>query len=141
MHLVYAPTVVFDMWILSRRQDSWSRDDRVDVGTHTDHSGHAIDHSGQDAMLDPLDDLESLYRRHLPMVYRYTTARLGTSRGEELASEVFHAAALAFRDGRGEHVTPAWLMATARNRVIDEWRQCVRTGGRSGRRGRGDEYG
>ena len=78
--------------------------------------------------LDPpeLDAFERLYRSMLPTVYRYTTARLGRSEGEDVTSEVFHAAAIAFVDGRGEQVTDAWLMAVARNRVIDRWRKAER---------------
>jgi RNA polymerase sigma-70 factor (ECF subfamily) len=72
------------------------------------------------------DAFEVLYREMLPTVYRFTTARLGRSEGEDVASEVFHAAAIAFRDGRREQVTPAWLMAVARNKVIDRWRRAQR---------------
>lgn len=80
------------------------------------------------ADLDPpeLDKFECLYRSMLPTVYRYTAARLGRSEGEEVTSEVFHAAAIAFVDGRGEQITDAWLMAVARNRVIDRWRKAER---------------
>lgn len=73
-----------------------------------------------------LDAFEHLYRAMLPTVYRYATARLGRSEGEDVTSEVFHAAAIAFVDGRREQVTDAWLMAVARNRVIDRWRKAER---------------
>jgi len=78
--------------------------------------------------LDPpeLDAFERLYRSMLPTVYRYATVRLGRSEGEDVTSEVFHAAAIAFVDGRHKQVTDAWLMAVARNRVIDRWRRAER---------------
>lgn len=80
------------------------------------------------ADLDPpeLDAFERLYREMLSTVYRYATARLGRSEGEDVTSEVFHAAAIAFVDGRREQVTDAWLMAVTRNRVIDRWRRAER---------------
>ena len=62
----------------------------------------------------------------LPTVYRFTTARLGTAEGEDVTGEVFHAAVVACTDGRREAVTPAWLMAVARNKVIDRWRKAER---------------
>lgn len=72
------------------------------------------------------DAFEALYREMLPTVYRFTTARLGRAEGEDVAAEVFHAAAIAFQDGRRDRVTAAWLMAVARNKVIDRWRRAQR---------------
>ncbi len=73
-----------------------------------------------------LGELEDLYVTMMPTVYRFAVARLGQSDGEEVTAEVFHAAAVAFNDGRSDHVTPAWLMAVARNKVIDRWRKAQR---------------
>ncbi len=70
--------------------------------------------------------LEDLYTAMMPTVYRFAVARLGRSDGEEVTSEVFHAAAVAFNDGRSEQVSPAWIMAVARNKVIDRWRRAER---------------
>lgn len=67
--------------------------------------------------------LEAIYREMLPYVDRFASNRLGPDSGPEIASEVFHAAVVAFSDGRSEQVTPAWLMAVARNKVIDRWRR------------------
>lgn len=75
-----------------------------------------------------LEDFETLYRENLPTVYRYATARLGRSNGEEVASEVFHAAAQAIRRGQADSVTPAWLMAVTKNKVVDHWRRADRRG-------------
>ncbi len=69
---------------------------------------------------------EELYRTMLPTVYRFTTARLGSAEGEDVTGEVFHAAVVAYTDGRRDAVTPAWLMAVARNKVIDRWRKAER---------------
>lgn len=77
-------------------------------------------------MTDQTARFETVYRTNLPNVYRYATARLGTSDGEEVTAEVFHAAAVAFNDGREEQVSGAWLMAVTRNKVIDRWRKAER---------------
>ncbi len=78
--------------------------------------------------LDPAVEasFEELYRTMLPTVYRFATARLGSVEGEDVAGEVFHAAVIAYTDGRRDAVTPAWLMAVARNKVIDRWRKAER---------------
>lgn len=70
--------------------------------------------------------LEDLYQANVDTVYSYAAARLGASGGEEVAAEVFHAAVVAFRDGKGSNVTPAWLMAVTKNKVIDRWRKAER---------------
>lgn len=71
---------------------------------------------------------EAIYREMVRTVYRYCTARLGRSDGEEVTAEVWHAAAARFVDGRSEEVTAAWLMVVARNKVIDRWRKAERRG-------------
>ena len=75
-----------------------------------------------------MDDFESLYNEMLPAVYRYATARLGRPTGEDVTSEVFHAAARAIGEGRSEVVTQAWLMSVVKNKVIDHWRKEERRG-------------
>ena len=69
---------------------------------------------------------DELYRDMLPTVHRFAANRLGEDDAEDLASEVFHAAAVAFTDGRQDQVTPAWVMAVAKNKVIDRWRMAER---------------
>jgi len=64
----------------------------------------------------------------LPVVYKYASARLGKDDGEDVTSEVFHAAADRLRKGEEDVVTPAWLMAVAKNKVIDRWRKAERRG-------------
>lgn len=73
-------------------------------------------------------ELEALYREMLPQVFRFTSARLGPEDGRDVSSEVFHAAVVAFSDGRAGQVTPAWLMVVAKNKVIDRWRMAERRG-------------
>lgn len=75
-----------------------------------------------------MEDFETLYNEMLPVVYRYATARLGTSAGEDVTSDVFHAAARAINDGQANSVTPSWIMAVAKNKVIDHWRREERRG-------------
>ena len=70
--------------------------------------------------------LEDVYRTNVSPVYGYAAVRLGRAEGEDVTSEVFQAAAYAFADGRFEQVTPAWLMAVTRNKVIDRWRRAER---------------
>lgn len=72
------------------------------------------------------DSFESMYREMLPTVYHYCAARLGRSEGEDVTAETFASAAKAYTAGRSETITPAWLMAVARNKVIDRWRRAER---------------
>ncbi len=78
-----------------------------------------------EVMTTDLDELERIYRENVTTVYRYASSRLGKDRGEEITGDVFHAAAVAFRQGRGHSVTTAWLVAVCKNKVIDEWRKAT----------------
>ncbi len=69
---------------------------------------------------------EAFYDASIDRVYSYARARLGPSEAEDLAAEVFEAALVALRNGQGEAVTEAWLMAVTRNKVIDRWRASER---------------
>lgn len=69
---------------------------------------------------------DALYASEFECVFRYARARLGRAEGEEVTAEVFHAAAVAFADDKQQTVTPAWLMAVTRNKVIDRWRRAER---------------
>ncbi|MGI9607240.1 MAG: RNA polymerase sigma factor [Acidimicrobiales bacterium] len=69
---------------------------------------------------------ETLYRENVRAVNAYACARLGRDAGEDLVAEVFHAAVVAYRSGQENVVTPSWLMAVTRNKVIDRWRQAGR---------------
>ena len=71
-------------------------------------------------------DFERLYREMLPTVHRFASNRLGEAEAEDLVADVFHAAVVAHGDGREHQVTPAWIMAVARNKVIDRWRTAER---------------
>ena len=71
-------------------------------------------------------DFERTYRANVRAVYGYAATRVGRSEAEDVAAEVFQAAAVAFADGRAEQVTLAWLMTVARNKVIDRWRRTER---------------
>jgi len=42
---------------------------------------------------------------------------------DDLTSEVWIAAAIAYRNGQIETVTPGWLVTVAKRRVIDHWRR------------------
>lgn len=70
---------------------------------------------------------DRLYNTEFETVHRYACARLGRSEGEEVTSEVFHAAAIACADGDIGALTGAWLMAVTRNKVIDRWRRAQRS--------------
>lgn len=71
-------------------------------------------------------EFERIYDDHVETVLRFATKRLGKSLGEEVTAEVFHAAVIAFQSGQARNVTPAWLMAVARNKVVDQWRKAER---------------
>ena len=75
---------------------------------------------------EPLDletRLSALFSAEFDVVYRYCLARTGSpSQAEEAVSESFADAARMFASGRGDQVNRPWLLAVARNRVIDTWR-------------------
>ena len=70
--------------------------------------------------------LAALYDAEVDRVYGFAVNRVGRDEASDIVSEVFHAAALAFRDGNGDRITAAWLMAVARNKVMDHWRRSYR---------------
>ena len=66
----------------------------------------------------------ALYDEALPEVYGYLLHRSGdVSLAEDLTSEVFLAAARSVRRGGPAHLTVAWLIAVARNKLVDHWRR------------------
>lgn len=67
--------------------------------------------------------LDALFQDMIDPVYGFAAARVGRSEADDVTAEVFCAAASMFTIGRGDEVTPAWLMAVAKNKVIDRWRQ------------------
>ena len=73
-----------------------------------------------------LDQLEAVYRANVRRVHGFANARLGPDDALDVVAEVFHAAAVAAREGRIEQVTPAWLMAVTRNKIADHWRRAYR---------------
>jgi RNA polymerase sigma-70 factor (ECF subfamily) len=76
-----------------------------------------------DDLPDPRAQLSGLFENEFDGVYRFCLARTGCrSLAEEAVSETFADAARMFASGRGAQVTHAWLLAVARNRVIDQWR-------------------
>ena len=73
-----------------------------------------------------IDGLSAVYKDEVDRIYGFAVHRVGRAEAADVVAEVFHAAALAFRDGRGQAVTRAWLMAVARNKVMDHWRRAYR---------------
>lgn len=91
--------------------------------------------------VDTTEAFEALFRDMVPRVHRFAATRLGEANAEDVVADVFHAAAVAFNDGRRAMVTPAWIMAVARNKVIDRWRQAERRSAIALRyRGRADDH-
>lgn len=70
--------------------------------------------------------LESLYRSMVRRVHGYARNRVGADDAADIVAEVFHGAALAIREGRGDAVTESWVMAVAHNKVMDHWRRSYR---------------
>ena len=67
--------------------------------------------------------LEDLFRVHWPLVYGFLARRTGDPvLAEELAQETFYRATRAFLGWRGGSAS-AWLLAIARNALIDEVRR------------------
>ena len=79
---------------------------------------------GSHAVAPPPDPgLLSLYDRALPEVYGYLLARCGQrALAEDLTAETFLAAVRAEADGGGA-TTVAWLIGTARHKLVDHWRR------------------
>lgn len=67
---------------------------------------------------------EALYRQNVGAIYRYAASRLGIEEGEDVTAEVFHAAIRASQ--KRVDVNGAWLMAVAKNKVVDHWRKLER---------------
>jgi RNA polymerase sigma-70 factor (ECF subfamily) len=72
------------------------------------------------------DAFERVYQANVDLVYSYAAARLGGSEAEDVTSEVFHAALVAWQDRKRTQITTAWLMAVTKNKVIDRWRKAER---------------
>ena len=69
-------------------------------------------------------DLQSLYLSEVRNVYGFLLARCGDRHvAEDLTTETFINAADRFAQGRDQEVSGAWLMTTARRRLIDHWRR------------------
>ncbi len=80
-----------------------------------------------DAAADDVETLLALYDRELPEVYGYLLHRCGDATlAEDLTSEVFLAAARLVRDSSPPELTVAWLIAVARNKLVDHWRRRTR---------------
>jgi RNA polymerase sigma-70 factor, ECF subfamily len=78
---------------------------------------------GSRAVAPPPDPgLLSLYDEALPQVYGYLLARCGQrALAEDLTAETFLAAVRAENDGGP--TTVAWLIGTARHKLVDHWRR------------------
>ena len=61
-----------------------------------------------------------MLERQRSMIYRFASRRVGPSNGDDVVCEVFAAAFIAAT--KGHEVSPSWLMAVTRNKVVDRWR-------------------
>jgi RNA polymerase sigma-70 factor (ECF subfamily) len=69
----------------------------------------------------------AIYRTALPRVYGYLLPRCGdASVAEDLTAETFLAAVTATRQGNLPEVNVGWLVAVARNKLVDHWRRLER---------------
>ena len=72
-------------------------------------------------------DLLTLYDHALPDVYGYLLRRCGNRTvAEDLTAEVFMAAVDAAGRSAAPRITVAWLIGTARHKLIDHWRRVER---------------
>lgn len=72
-------------------------------------------------------DLLALYDTALPQVYGYLLRRCGTrALAEDLTAETFLAAVDAVRRPAAPCVDVAWLIGTARHKLVDHWRRVAR---------------
>jgi len=73
------------------------------------------------------DPVVALYRTALPRVYGYLLPRCGNaSVAEDLTAETFLAAVTATRQASLPEVSVGWLVAVARNKLVDHWRRLER---------------
>jgi RNA polymerase sigma-70 factor (ECF subfamily) len=73
----------------------------------------------------PVSAFLQLYDDALPHVYGYLVRRCGSAAtAEDLTSDTFLAAATAVQ--RGNEVNIAWLIGTARHKLVDHWRRTGR---------------
>ena len=73
---------------------------------------------------DQAAELLALYDDALPQVYGYLVRRCASSAlAEDLTAETFLAAVLGIQRGTVEHLTTAWLVGVARNKLVDHWRR------------------
>ena len=77
---------------------------------------------------DPGPALVALYDDALPHVYGYLLSRCGghVAVAEDLTTQTFLGAVQAVRRDRGAHLSKPWLMAVARNKLVDHWRRQAR---------------
>lgn len=73
------------------------------------------------------DPVVAIYPTALPRVYGYLLPRCGNAAiAEDLTAETFLAAVTATREGSLPEVNIGWLVAVARNKLVDHWRRLER---------------
>lgn len=72
---------------------------------------------------DQVRDFETLYREMLPVVYRYLALRAGAEAAEEITNDVFLAVVRSPECSNAATLTEPWIMAIAKNKLIDHWRR------------------
>ena len=77
---------------------------------------------------DPGAALIALYDEHLPHVYGYLLSRCGghVAVAQDLTTQTFLGAVQAVRRDPTARLSRAWLMAVARNKLVDHWRRQAR---------------
>lgn len=79
------------------------------------------------AQVEGEQQLLALYDAALAQVYGYVLARCGRpALAEDLTAEVFLAAVDAARRTPAPELSAAWLIGTARHKLVDHWRQHAR---------------
>ena len=77
-----------------------------------------------DASIDQRAALLSLYDASVHDVYAYLHRRCGSvALAEDLTAETFVAAVTAVQRGSVPSMSVAWLLAVARNKLVDHWRR------------------
>jgi len=77
---------------------------------------------------DPDPALVTLYDDALPHVFGYLLSRCGghVAVAQDLTTQTFLGAVQAVRRDRHAHISKPWLMAVARNKLVDHWRRQAR---------------
>lgn len=78
--------------------------------------------TGRSRATAELSDFDALYEKVASDVCRYATRRLRPADAEDVIGSVWVAVARRYKSDDAPALSPAWVMAVTRNKVVDVWR-------------------